>query len=66
MAQKKTIRDEILEKWERNPPTWADIFAASEEHIDRIERDNARLQRRVDKLTAENKRLMDRLAENGE
>ena len=62
MPKKKTIREEVLERWEKNPPTWNDIFAATEEHISRIERDDARLTRKVEKLTKENKLLKEQMA----
>lgn len=65
MAKKKTIREEILERWEINPPTWADVMQATEDHIAHLERDNARLQRRVDKLKAENEKLKEEATDAG-
>lgn len=61
MSKKKTIREQILERWETNPPDAKERAELLEEYIRKIEVENARLKRKVAKLTEKQKRIVEAL-----
>ena len=61
MAKKKTIREQVLERWETNPPSAAEQAELHEEYVRKLEVENARLKRKVAKLTERHKRIVEAL-----
>ena len=59
MTKKPTIREQIYERWEANPPSAAEQAELLEEYIRKIEVENARLKRKVAKLTEKHKRIVE-------
>ena len=54
MVKRMTIAEESAENLRKNPPTWQQAFEVTERYIERMEKENARLQRKVGRLEAEN------------
>ena len=61
MAKKKIIREQVLERWETNPPSAAERAELLEEYIRKLEVENARLKRKVAKMTEKHARVVEAL-----
>lgn len=61
MAKKKTIREQVLERWETNPPDAKERAELLEEYIRKLEVENARLKRKVARLTEKHARVVEAL-----